>query len=286
MDKKILTLHDEYVHGLLDRREFLKRLSVLAGGAVAADALFSLLENGHARAEVVPKDDPRLVTEFIKYPGATGEVNAYFARPKGDAKLPGVVVIHENRGLTPHIQDVTRRVAAEVFLALAPDALSPVGGTPPDESKAIAAIGQLDEQSTINNFVAAVKYLQTRPLSTGKVGVIGFCWGGGMANLVAVNSPELVAAVPFYPTKQPAQDAYKIKASLLLHYAGLDEGVNKGMPAYEAALKKASIDYKIYMYEGVQHGFNNDTNPARYNKEAAQLAWSRTIAFLKEKLKT
>jgi len=286
MDKKLFTLHDEYNHGLLNRRQFLGKLSVLAGGAVAADALFSLFENHSAGAEVIPKDDPRLVTELIKYRGATGEVNAYFARPKGDAKLPGVVVIHENRGLTPHIQDVTRRVAAKGFLALAPDALSPVGGTPPDESKAIAAIGQLDEQSTTNNFVAAVKYLQTRPLSTGKVGVIGFCWGGGMANLVAVNSPELVAAVPFYPTKQPAEDAPKIKASLLLHYAGLDEGVNKGMPAYEAALKKASIDYKIYMYEGVQHGFNNDTNPARYNKEAAQLAWSRTVSFLNAKLKT
>ncbi|HME45228.1 MAG TPA: dienelactone hydrolase family protein [Syntrophorhabdales bacterium] len=286
MDKKILTLHDEYVHGLLDRREFLKRLSVLAGGAVAADALFSLLENGHARAEVVPKDDPRLVTELIKYPGATGEVNAYFARPKGDAKLPGVVVIHENRGLTPHIQDVTRRVAAEGFLALAPDALSPVGGTPPDESKAIAAIGQLDEPSTLNNFVAAVKYLQTRPLSTGKVGVIGFCWGGGMANLVAVNSPDLVAAVPFYGRQPAPEGVPKIKASLLLHYAGIDEAIDKGIPAYEAALKKANKEYTLYMYEGAQHAFFNDTNAARYNKEAAQLAWSRTVSFLNAKLKT
>ena len=171
-------------------------------------------------------------------------------------------------------------------MAIAPDALSPVGGTPADENKAIALIGQLDEQSTVNNFLAAVKYLRTHPLSTGKVGVIGFCWGGGMANQLAVNSPDLAAAVPFYG-RQPASEAVpKIKASLLLHYAGLDEGINKGIAAYEAALKKASIDYKIYMYEGAQHAFFNDTNAARYNKEAAQLAWSRTIAFLKEKLKT
>ncbi len=240
---------------------------------------FSVLDNNCALAEVVPQDDPRLVTDLIKYPGATGEVRGYFARPKGDAKLPGVVVIHENRGLTPYIQDVARRVALEGFLALAPDALSPVGGTPADETKAIALIGQLDEQSTVNNFLAAVKYLRTHPLSTGKVGAIGFCWGGGMANLLAVNSPDLVAVVPFYPTKQPAADAPKIKASLLLHYAGLDEGVNKGIAAYEAALKKASIDHKIYMYEGVQHAFHNDTNAARYNKEAAQLAWSAQLLF-------
>lgn len=286
MDRKFLTLHDQYSSGLLDRREFLKRLSVLAGGVVAADALLSLLEGRIAGAQVIPKDDPRLITELIKYPGATGEVTAYFARPKGDAKLPGVVVIHENRGLNPHIQDVTRRVAVEGFMAMAPDALSPVGGTPPDESKAIEAIGKLDEHSTINNFVAAVKYLKTRPLSNGKVGVIGFCWGGGMANQLVVNSPDLVAAVPYYG-RQPASDAVpKIKASLLLHYAGNDEGINKGIAAYELALKKANVDYKLFMYEGAQHAFNNDTNAARYNKEAAQLAWSRTIAFLKEKLKT
>ena len=286
MDKSLFTLYDEYSHGLLDRRQFLKKLSVLAGGAVAANALFSLLENNCAKAEVVPKDDPRLVTDLINYPGATGQVRASFARPKGDAKLPGVVVIHENRGLTPHIEDVARRVALEGFLAIAPDALSPLGGTPADETKAIALIGQLDKPSTINNFLAAVKYLRTHPQSTGKVGVIGFCWGGGMANQIAVNSPELTAAVPYYGPQPASEDVPKIKASLLLHYAGIDEGIDKGIPAYEAALKKASIEYKIYMYEGAQHGFNNDTNAARYNKEAAQLAWSRTVSFLKEKLKT
>ncbi len=286
MDKKLFTLHDEYNHGLLNRRQFLGKLSVLAGGAVAANTLLSLLENNFVSAEVVPRDDPRLVTDLIKYPGATGEVRASFARPKGDTKLPGVVVIHENRGLTPHIEDVSRRVALEGFLAIAPDALSPVGGTPADESKARTLTGQLDGQSTVNNYLAAVKYLRIHPLSTGKVGVIGFCWGGGMANQLAVTSPDLAAAVPFYGRQPASEDVHKIKASLLLHYAGLDEGINKGIAAYEAALKKASIDYKIYMYEGAQHAFFDDTNAARYNKEAAQLAWSRTVAFLKEKLKT
>ena len=200
-------------------------------------------------------------------------------------RLPGVVVIHENRGLVPHIEDVTRRVALEGFLAIAPDALTPLGGTPEDPEKAPALIQKLDSQSTIQNYLAAVKYLKTHPGSTGKVGVIGFCWGGGMANQVAVNSPDLSAVVPYYGRQPASEDVPKIKASLLLHYAGLDEGINKGIPAFEEALKKASIDYKIYMYEGAQHAFNNDTNPARYNKEAAQLAWQRTISFLKEKLK-
>jgi len=286
MDKKFIELHDKYNHGLLDRREFLRKLSVLAGGAAAVNALLPLLESRHAKAEVVPKDDPRLHTEYVKYPGATGEVRASLARPKADGKLPGVVVIHENRGLNPHIEDVARRVALEGFVAIAPDALSPVGGTPEDEGKAVTLIGQLDMQSTIQNYVAAVKYLKTHSASTGKVGVVGFCWGGAMANQLAVNAPDLTAAVPFYGRQPASEDVPKIKASLLLHYAGLDEGINKGIAAYETALKKASIDYKLYMYEGAQHAFFNDTNAARYNKEAAQLAWERTKAFLKEKLKT
>ena len=286
MEKKFLDLRDEYKSGLIDRRQFLKRLSVLAGGVAAANALLPLLGgNNRANAEVVPKDDPRLFTDRIKYTGATGEVSAYFARPKGDAKLPGVIVIHENRGLNPHIEDVTRRVALEGFLALAPDALSPLGGTPQDESKAISLIGQLEGKSTTSNYLAAAKYLKTHSMSTGKVGVVGFCWGGAMANQVAVNSPDVSAAVPYYGRQPADEDVPKIKAPLLLHYAGLDEGINKGIAGYEAALKKASIDYKIYMYDGTQHAFNNDTG-ARYNKEAAQLAWGRTISFLKEKLKT
>jgi carboxymethylenebutenolidase len=285
MDQEIIDLYDEYTHELLDRREFLKKLSILAGGTVVASALLPLLENNHAKAEVLPKDDPRLYTEYIKYPSATGEVRAYFVRPKADEKLPGVVIIHENRGLVPHIEDVTRRVALEGFLAIAPDALSPLGGTPEDPEKAPSLIQKLDSKSTIENYVAAVRYLKMHPLSTGKVGVVGFCWGGGIANQVAVNSPDVIAVVPYYGRQPASEDVSKIKASLLLHYAGLDEGINKGIPAFEAALKKASIDYQIYMYEGAQHAFNNDTWAERFNKEAAQLAWQRTILFLKGKLK-
>jgi carboxymethylenebutenolidase len=286
MDKKLIDLYDEYRHGLMDRREFLKRLSVLAGGTAAANALLQLLENNYAEAVVVPKDDSRLYAEAVKYPGTTGDVRAAFAKPKGDAKLPCVIVIHENRGLTPHIEDVTRRVAIEGFLAMAPDALSPVGGTPQDEDKARTLIGQLEQQSTINNYLAAVRYLKTHPMSTGKVGVVGFCWGGEMANRLAVNSPDVSAVVPFYGRQPASEDVPKIKASLLLHYAGNDEGINKGISAYEAALKNASIDYKLYMYEGAAHAFLNDTSAARYNKDAAQLAWKRTIVFFNEKLKT
>ena len=286
MDKKVVDLYGEYNQGLLDRREFLKRLSMLAGGIIAANALLALLESNYARADLVSKDDVRLYAEDIKYRGATGDVRAKLARPKGDAKVPGVVVIHENRGLTAHIADVMRRVALEGFMALAPDALSPVGGTPEDEDKAAALIGQLEQQSTIKNYVAAVQYLKTHPVSTGRVGVVGFCWGGAMANQVAVNSPDVSAAVPYYGRQPASEDVPKIKASLLLHYAGLDEGINKGIPEFETALKKASIDYKLYIYAGAQHAFNNDTNSERYNKEAAQLAWGRTIAFFKQKLRT
>ena len=284
MDQRMIDLYDEYTYALIDRRQFLRRLSVLAGGTVAY-ALLPLTENNNAKAEVIPKDDPRLQTENIKYRGATGEVRAYLVRPKGDGKLPGVVVIHENRGLVPHIEDVTRRVALEGFLAIAPDALTPLGGTPEDPEKAPSLIQKLDSQSTIQNYLAAVRYLKMHPVSTGKVGAIGFCWGGGMANQVAVNSPDVLAVVPYYGRQPASEDVPKIKASLLLHYAGLDEGINKGIPAYEEALKRASVDYKMYIYEGAQHAFNNDTNPARYNREAAQLAWQRTISFLKEKLK-
>jgi len=284
--REAMNLYDEHSRGSLDRREFLKRLSVLMGGTVAANALLVALEKGYARADLVPKDDPRLYTEDITFQGATGEVRGKLARPKADARLPGVLVIHENRGLNAHIADVARRVALEGFLTLAPDALSPVGGTPKDEEKAIALIGEPDQQSTVKNFVAAVQYLKSHPMSTGKVGVVGFCWGGGMANQLAVNSPDVSAAVPYYGRQPAAADVPKIKASLLLHYAGTDEMINPGIPAYVEALKAASVDYRLYMYEGAQHAFNNDTNLARYNKQAADLAWKRTIDFFKEKLKT
>jgi carboxymethylenebutenolidase len=245
-----------------------------------------LVERNSAGAQFTAKDDARLIAEDMKYSGETGEVRANFVRPKGDAKLPGVVVIHENRGLNAHIEDVTRRIALEGFLAMAPDALSPLGGTPQDSEKAPELIRELDKEKTIKNYLAAIKYLKTHPLSNGKVGVVGFCWGGAMANQVAVHSQDVVAVVPYYGAAPAPEDVPKIRASLLLHYAGLDERINSGIPAFEAALKKASVDYKIYIYEGAQHAFNNDTAPGRYNKDAAQLAWQRTISFLKEKLKT
>ena len=285
MNQKTNDLYDQYTKGALDRREFLQQLTILAGSFAAANALLVSLENKHAEAEMVPKDDPRLNMEYTNYPGATGEVRAGLARPKGDAKLPGVIVVHQNKGLEPHIEDVNRRMALEGFLAMAPDALSPLGGTPDDPNEAKSLQRKLDHQSTIKNYTAAVKYLKTHPKSTGKVGVIGFCWGGGVANQVAVNSADLGAAVPYYGNQPASEDVPKIKASLLLHYAGNDQRINKGIPAFEAALKAASVDYKIYMYEGTRHAFNDDTRAERYNKEAAQLAWQRTISFLKEKLR-
>ncbi|MBW1945744.1 MAG: dienelactone hydrolase family protein, partial [Deltaproteobacteria bacterium] len=210
---------------------------------------------------------------------------AHLARPKGDKKLPGVIVIHENRGLNPHTEDVARRVALAGYLAIAPDALSPLGGTPEDVDEARSLMRKLDSEATTKNYVAAVKYLKTHPQSTGKVGCTGFCWGGAVTNQVAVNSPDLTAAVPFYGRQPASEDIPKIKASLLLHYAGLDQRINAGIGAFEEALKKASIDYKIFMYEGAGHAFFNDTG-SRYHEEAAKLAWERTIAFFKEKLKT
>jgi len=286
MHEKINDLYEEYNDGSLDRREFFKRLAVLAGGTAAAYALMSQMGTNPATAEVIAKDDSRLHTETVLYPGQTGDVRAYWARPKGKEELPGVIVIHENRGLNDHIRNVTRRMALEGFLAVAPDALSPLGGTPEDSNEVRSGFRKLDGHDTIKNFVAAVKYLKTHPLSTGKVGCTGFCWGGGMTNQVAVNSPDLSAAVPYYGSQPAAEDVPKIKASLLLHYAGLDERINKGIPAFEAALKSAKVDYQIFIYEGAQHAFNNDTNESRYHKEAAELAWKRTITFFKEKLKT
>ena len=233
----------------------------------------------------IPREDPRLHVEDIKYPGEMGDVLAHYARPKWDEKLPGVVVVPEIWGLVPHIEDVARRVALEGFLAIAPDPLSPLGGTPEDVDEARSLMQELDGQETTKNLVAAVEYLKTHPQSTGKVGVTGFCWGGGVTNQVAVNSPDVQAAVPFYGRQPATEDVPKIKASLLVHYAGDDERINAGIPAFEAALRKASVEYQIFMYEGAKHAFFNDTS-TRYHEEAAKLAWERTIAFFKEKLKT
>jgi carboxymethylenebutenolidase len=232
----------------------------------------------------VSEKDPRLDVENIKYPGETGDVLAYLARPKGAGKLPGVIVIHEIWGLKPHIEDVARRTALEGFLAIAPDALSPLGGTPGDIDEARSMMQKLDSQKNVKNFVAAVKYLKTHPLSTGKVGVTGFCWGGGVTNQVAVNS-DVQAAVPFYGMQPSPEDVPRIKALMLIHYAEDDQRINAGIPGFEAALKKAGVDYRIHMYEGAKHGFFNDTSP-RYHEAASKLAWKRTIEFFNKNLKT
>ena len=253
--------------------------------AAAVGVVGQYLSQDKSREISSQKEEPRLYVEDVKYVGETGDIHAHLARPKRDTKLPGVIVIHENVGLVPHIKDVARRVASEGFLTIAPDALSPLGGTPQDANEARSLIQKLDSQATTKNFVAAVKYLQTHPQSTGKVGCVGFCWGGGVTNQVAVNSPDLKAAVPFYGMQPKSEEVPKIKASLLIHYAGLDERINSGIPAFESALKKASIDYRIFIYEGAEHAFFNDTSQ-RYHEVSAKLAWERTIAFLKQKLET
>lgn len=284
MERRIVdSLKTQKNDGALCRRELLTRFAGFVGGAAATCVL---LPQSGVHAQIVARDDPRLHTEWIEYPGQTGPMRAYLARPKAQEKHPGVIVIHENRGLVPHIQDVARRMALEGFLAVAPDALSPQGGTPDDPQKTPPLFQKLDYPATVKNFVAAVQYLKTHPLSTGKVGCTGFCWGGAMTNQVAVHAPDLSAAVPYYGAPPAIEDVPKIKAAMLLHYAGRDERINKGIPAFEKALKDASVEYKIYIYEGTEHAFNNDTNETRYNKEAAQLAWQRTIAFFQEKLKT
>lgn len=280
MDKKIDNLINDYRRGGIDRREFLKKLTLYAGSTAAA---MSLLPS--ADWSSLQENDPDLLTEFIKYPGATGEMKAYLARPKASKKYPAVIVIHENRGLVPHIRDVNRRMAKEGFLSLAPDALSPVGGTPDDITNVGDLFKQLKSEETTKNFVAAVKYLKTHPNSNGKVGCTGFCWGGAMTNQVAVNSPDLNAAVPYYGRQPSAEDVAKIKSPVMAHYAENDQGINAGIPAFEEALKKAGIEYHIFSYPGTGHAFNNDSNPTRYNEQAAKLAWKRTVDFFKEKLK-
>ena len=285
MDRKIVDIYNVYANGCLGRRAFLKKLAHLVGGTAAAYALLPQLEKNDVIAEVISKDDPRLHTEYIRYTGQTGEVIAYAAQPKGRSALPGVIVIHENTGLQPHIEDVTRRVALEGFLAIAPDALSPLGGTPGNINQARSLLQGLDEQATVGNYVAAVQYLKTHPQTTGKVGCMGFCWGGGMTNQVAVNSPDLTAAVPFYGSQPASEDVTRIRSSLLCHYGSLDDRINAGIEAFESALRAASVDYGLYMHQGADHAFFNDTRADRYNGEAAELAWRLTIAFFRGKLK-
>ena len=285
MDQKIIDLYDEYTHAPLDRRVFLARLAQLTGSTAAAIALVPLLEANQARAALVSPEDQRLETGRTTYAGPTGDIKAYMARPQGAAKLPAVIVIHENRGLNPHIEDVTRRIALEGFLVLAPDLLSPVGGTPENEDTARDMIDKLDGQQTVQNLVSAITFLEKHANGNGKVGAVGFCWGGGMVGDLAVNAPDLDAGVVYYGRQPKATDVEKIKAPLLLQYAGQDTRLNEGIPAFEEALKKANKPYTLYIYEGAQHAFNNDTSEARYSKSAAEQAWSRTIAFFKEHLK-
>ncbi len=285
MDPRIIALYHEYTHTPLPRRVFLRRLAGIAGSSAAASALLPLLENNWARAALVEPNDARLETGRLEYPGASGSIRAYTARPKSAAaKIPAVIVIHENRGLNAHIEDVARRAALEGFFALAPDALSPLGGTPKDEDAARTAIGRLDVKQTIADLVAAVDTLAARPDVTGKVGCVGFCWGGGMTNQLAVHSPRLAAAAPFYGPGADARDVPRIKARLLLHYAERDSWVNSGIAGYEAALKGAGVSYELYTYPGTDHAFHNDTAGVRYNKDAAELAWKRTIAFFRQHL--
>ena len=286
MNPEAKNLYEKSARDAMDRREFLERLAALAGGTAAAAVALPALEGGGdcEALQFVPKDDPRLETQYIKYLAESGEMRAYQARPKGAGKLAGVIVIHENRGLNPHIEDITRRAALEGFVAVAPDALTPFGGTPENPDEVRPLFQKLDREANTKNFVAAVAYLKTHPQATGKVGCVGFCWGGGVTNQVAVHAPDLAAAVPFYGIQPTPEEVPKIKAAMLIHYAGDDARINAGIPAFEEALKAAKIDYQIFIYEGAGHAFNNDTGE-RYNKEAADLAWQRTIAFFKEKLK-
>lgn len=284
MDQRIIDLYDEYTHAPLPRRVFLERLAALAGSTAAIPAILASIEPNYARAAMVGEDDSRLAAEKVHFQGATGDVTGYLARPKLVDKAPAVIVIHENRGLNAYVEDVARRLATEGFVALAPDLLSPLGGTPDDPDKARDLIGQLDADKTVNNLVAAMSYLMAYRYSSGKVGVVGFCWGGGMVNRLALKASDLKAGVAFYgPTPDPAL-VETIKAPLMLHYAGLDTRINAAVPAYDAALTKAGVEHQLFMYDGVNHAFHNDTSAERYNKEAADLAWTRSVAFLKAKL--
>jgi carboxymethylenebutenolidase len=283
MDQRIIDLYDNFTHGGISRRAFLDRLAEIAGSSAAALALLPLLQNDYARAAIVPRDDARLAIDAVSYDAQGTSISGYLARLKAKGKRPAVIVIHENRGLNPHIQDVARRIALEGFLAYAVDMLSPLGGTPTDEDKGRDMIGTLDAGETARRIAAAVPFLAGHAESTGKVGAVGFCWGGGMVNRIAALAPDLRAGVAYYGAQLPADQVKSIHAALLLHYAGLDQRINAGIAAYENALKAAGKQFNVYVYPDVNHAFNNDTGE-RYNKRAADLAWSRTIAFLKEHL--
>ena len=286
-DQELLDLYDYYAHGRIDRRAFLERAAKFAVGGLTAAALLDLLSPTYSFAAQVPADDHRVVSDYVKFPSpaGSGEGRGLLARPAGPAtKRAAVLVVHENRGLNPYIEDVARRLALAGFTAFAPDALYPVGGYPGDDDKGRALQGKLDRNKVTEDFVAAAHFLHDHAESNGKLGVIGFCFGGGVVNALAWRLPELVkAGVPYYGGPPPIEEVPKIKASLLLHFAALDERVNAGWPAYEKALKEAGVSYEAFIYPGVNHGFHNDTTP-RYDKAAAELSWKRTLAFFRAKL--
>ncbi|NLS00244.1 dienelactone hydrolase family protein [Rhizobium sp. P38BS-XIX] len=281
----MINAYDEYTHLTLDRRGFMEKLTKLAGSAGAAAAIAPLLSANKASAEVIASDDKRLEAKDVTYAGSKGEMKGYLVRPKDAAgKLGSVIVIHENRGLNPHIRDIARRVALEGFVALAPDFLSPLGGTPADEDKARDMFTNLDSALTAANAEASLAYVAKTDGANGKVGAVGFCWGGGLVNRFATISSELKAGVAYYGVQPPAADVPKIKAALLLHYAGLDDRINAGIDAYRKELQAGGKSFEIFVYDGVNHAFNNDTSAARYDKKAADLAWGRTVEFLKKYL--
>ncbi len=287
-DPELLILFDAYVHGALDRRGFLEKARTYAVGGVTATMLLDALSPKFAEAQQVAKDDTRLNASFVEYPSpqGNGKMRGYLVRPaKATGKLPAVLVIHENRGLNPHIEDVARRIALDEYMAFAPDALFPAGGYPGDEDKARELFKTLDQTKTREDFVAAATFVRTRPDSSGRLGAVGFCYGGGIVNMLATRVPELVAGVPFYGGPAPIADVPKIKAALMLQFAGNDERVNAAWPEYEAALKAAGAHYEAHVYPGTQHGFNNDTTP-RYDEKAAKLAWERTMAFFAKHLRS
>jgi carboxymethylenebutenolidase len=285
--QELLNLFHEYQHGEITRREFFDRATKFAVGGLTVTAIWESLKPNYAWAQQVPKDDMRITASYetVPSPGGNGSIKGYLARPaRGTGKLPAVVVIHENRGLNPYIEDVARRLAVLDFVAYAPDGLTSVGGYPGDDEKAAAAFRTVDGAKMAEDFLASAKWLKARPESSGKLGAVGFCFGGGIVNQIAVRLPELDAGAPFYGGQPSADAVPQIKASLLLHYAGNDQGINAGIPAYEAALKANGKAYTLYVYEGTQHGFHNDTTP-RYNEQAAKLAWQRTVDFFNRTLR-
>jgi carboxymethylenebutenolidase len=280
-DPEVLILFDAYVHGAIDRRGFLDKAKKFAVGGVTAAMLLDQLNPKFAEAQQVPPDDKRLKTEKIDYPSpqGSGTMKGYLVRPaNATGRLPGILVVHENRGLNPHIEDIARRLALDNFMAFAPDALAPLGGYPGTEDEARQMFGKLEQAKTREDFVAAANYLKGRPDCTGRIGVVGFCYGGGIAHLLATRLPDLAAAVPFYGNSPDPALAKNVKAPLLVHLAGTDTRINNAWPAYEAALKEAGASYTMHMYDGASHGFNNDTTP-RYDQQAAKLAWQRTLEF-------